>query len=647
MRVRPFVVAALFGCCLLAVVGALSAPAAAQSIDVEHTLAQNDADGQVDVRTALDVPGGTTTLEITIPEGTEVYESRGFSQVGERTYEWTKTTNQPYLRYSMEGNVTLDRGRGEEYLYAVTDEWAVVRTPNIRLDWTGVRADVDVSATADGEGVAGRHITYLGPYEETTRSAPDQTFRFVEADASDLREDREDVLDTLEYTSERLGIGRPNDEVLVIVVPSDGISWAATGVQRGDADMWVRDAERLDNPKNTWTHEYVHTLQDYDRAAATRWTIEGMADYYAAVVTYEQGYIDYETFRDRMAEGQRDDVRLDDPSTWEGTQGNYDKGALVFGHLDRRLRAETDATVDEVVASFNGQDDDLTHEELLDAVEDAGGSDLRSDAARYTETTDSPSLWSREAHVEAFGGPDLRYEFESFAVSGPYREASLESPRAVAGETLTTTVRVRNEGSQKTEFAAGLHVDGERVEGATGTLAAGEETTLTFAHEFESAGEYDLEVGSASTTAVVEDPAGIEVTGLTAEPSDAALGETVRLRATVAADADRPAAGEVTFAVDGQPVATETVRLAGGGTTVEATTAFDAPSEYEVTAGGAAATVSVRDETATPGAGGEGPTGTGTTDDGETPMAEDGPGLGPATAAVALALAGLLARRRR
>jgi len=154
MRVRPFVVAALFGCCLLAVVGALSAPAAAQSIDVEHTLAQNDADGQVDVRTALDVPGGTTTLEITIPEGTEVYESRGFSQVGERTYEWTKTTNQPYLRYSMEGNVTLDRGRGEEYLYAVTDEWAVVRTPNIRLDWTGVRADVDVSATADGEGVA-------------------------------------------------------------------------------------------------------------------------------------------------------------------------------------------------------------------------------------------------------------------------------------------------------------------------------------------------------------------------------------------------------------------------------------------------------------------------------------------------------------
>ena len=648
MRGRPVVVAALLVCWLFAGAVAFTGTAAAATIEVDHTLAQNDAAGEVDVRTDVRVPSGTTSLEITIPEGTEVYESPGFSRTGDRTWEWTRTTNRPHLRYSMEGNVTMDRGSGEEHLYAVTDDWAVVRTPSISLSWSGVRADVDVSSSVDGEGVSGRHIAYLGPYEETTRDASGQRFRLVEAGASDLRSDREAVLDDLAYASERIQIGQRDEEVLVFVVPSANVEWAATGVQRGDSNMWVRDAEGLENPKNTWLHEYVHTRQDYGRTTETRWTIEGMADYYAALIAYERGHIDYEEFRDRMTDGRDDehsDVELVDPSTWENSQGNYDKGALVFGYLDRRLRAEHDTSIDAAVREFNAAGEELTHERFLEAIEAAGDADLRAEAERYTETTDTPPVWSRQEHVEAYGGPDLTAEFDSFAVSGPYREANLEEPRIVAGETLQAAVTVRNDGNQEGDFEVPFRVDGETVETRSGTLGPGESTTVTFERTFEDAGEYDLAAGSASTTAVVEEPADLEVTGLEAEPTEAAMGERVTLRATVESTADRPAAGSVEFAVDGESVGSETVRVADGAATVETTATFDSPGEHEVTAGGRSATVTVTEETATPG-----PTATGTaggTDDGTTPSMNDGPGLGAVPAVVALVAASLFLRRRR
>lgn len=641
MRVRPVVASLLLACCLVAGAVAFTGTAAAATIEIDHTLAQNDAAGEVDVRTDVSIPSGTASLEITIPEGTEVYESRGFSRTGERTFEWTYSTDEPYLRYSMEGNVTMDRGSGEEHLYAVTDNWAIVRTPGISMSWTGVDGDVSVSASVDGEGVGGRHITYLGQYEETTREANDQRFRLIKAGAADLREDPEAILDALAYTSDRLKIGQKDDEVRVFVVPTDGVDWAATGVQRGDADMWVRDAEQLSSPKNTWVHEYVHTRQDYERTTETRWTIEGMADYYAALISYERGYIDYETFRDRLEDGRDDDlsnVELVDPSTWEDNRGNYDKGALVFGYLDHRLRTMHDTTIDRVIAGVNEDGDKLTHEEFLDALESAADADLRADAERYTETTDTPPVWSRQAHVEAYGGPAFSYGFDGFAATGPYRDATLDEPRVVAGETLSTTVTVENVGTQEGDFEAALTVDGEPVDTGTGTLPAGATTTVTLEHAFDSAGEYELSVGDASLTAVVEEPAGIEVTDLAVEPTEAAMGEEVTMRATVASTGDRPAAGEVAFVVDDETVATKTVQIDAGETTVEATATFDAPGEREVTAGGHAATLTVTDETVTPTP--EGTDGTG------TPALGDGAGFGAAPAVVALAAALLLLGRR-
>ena len=534
---------ALFVVLLASGTAAVAAPAAADDVDVDvdHTVSRADADGRVDVTTTVFVPSGTTELRVTIPERTDVYETEGFTRVDDRTYEWTRSTDEPSLSYTMAGNVTVDRGTGERHVFAVTDEWAIVRSPRVSLREPGSRLEADERYAVDGEGVAGSHITYLGPYDERVREG-DQRFRLVVPAAADMAAQPGAVLDSLADASARIGFGRRDPEVLVVVAPTT-VEWAATGLQRGGADMWVRDVQTVDTGRNAWVHEYVHTRQDYEATEATRWTVEGMAEYYAALLPYEAGRIDYETFRGKMERGTReeyDDVRLDDPDTWQDNEGEYEKGALVVGELDRRLRANGDASMNEVIAALG--DDEVDRADLLGAVEDAGGRGVRDDAERYTETTATPPVWGQADHVEAFGGPIVRHEFDGFAVSRPYRSTALAGPRVVTGETLEATVAVRNAGTEPGEFAVAFRVDGKQVATRSGSLEPGESATLTFTRRFDAPGEYELRAGTATATATVEEPAEPQVTELSTTPDSAALGRTVRIRAVVESGADRPAA---------------------------------------------------------------------------------------------------------
>ena len=132
MHRRAVLAAAVFVSLLAAGTAAVAAPAAAD-VDVEHTIGTADDSGRVDVTTRLSIPGDTTGLKVTIPERTDVYETRGFTGVSDRTYEWTRSTDEPFLSYTMAGNVTVDRGAGERHLFAVTDERAIVRSPRVSL----------------------------------------------------------------------------------------------------------------------------------------------------------------------------------------------------------------------------------------------------------------------------------------------------------------------------------------------------------------------------------------------------------------------------------------------------------------------------------------------------------------------------------
>jgi hypothetical protein len=140
----------------------------------------------------------------------------------------------------------------------------------------------------------------------------------------------------------------------------------------------------------------------------------------------------------------------------------------------------------------------------------------------------------------------------------------------------------------------------------------------------------------------------------------------VRLQATVANPAGRPANGTVTLAVDGEPLATKRVRLDVNETTTLTTRTTLTAGEHTVTAGGRERTIDVTTAAATPtGSGtvtGSVPPGSATDrmDDGAgvrgtrdgagadtTPTRGGGPGVGVAGALAALGIGGRLLARRR
>lgn len=608
MRRRSVVVFAVVVGCLAGAIAVFPAAAAAEPVEIENALAQNDADDRIDVETRLSVPDSMIELEIILPDEAEVYETNGFERIEEGRYEWTGQTSEPTIRYEYEATIRGTRGDREGVFFVVADEWALVRTPSI--DITGSSTDQDVGVeranTVDGEGVAGSHMAYLGAYTEYTGAAEGQEFRLIVPDAANLEEDPAAIVEALEAAAHRLSIGEPTPQVLAFAAPTADHTWAPAGLQRGDAgDMWVRDVERLGTNRDTWVHEYVHTRQRYAHSedshtgttAGTRWTYEGMAEYYAALLPYEAGDITYREFRDKLEEGtgrEYDDVRLADPDTWADNDANYDRGALVFAYLDQRLRAAADTTLDAVIAGFNDRDQAFTQERFLDAIEAAGGDEIRSEAKRYTETTDVPPIATQREHAAAFGGPDIRYSIEETTVSGPYRSGALEIP-VVVGESVVVTVRVQNAGDESGAYEAELRIDDDPVSAQSGELAAGDSTTLQFTHSFETPGEYDVAVGTDRETVAVEEPADIEVTGLSTEPDDPAPGETITIQATVESAADRPAAGEVVFALDGETIATESVRVADGAATVETSVEIDEPGDFTVSVGGQSTTVTVGD----------------------------------------------------
>ncbi|CCQ37695.1 probable secreted glycoprotein [Natronomonas moolapensis 8.8.11] len=629
MGARPVVVFALVVGCLLGAV--VAAPgAAAEPIDLENGLSESDTDDRIDVETRLSIPDSTVELEITIPAGTDVTDATGFERVDDRTYAWTESTATPSLEYEYDATVSGSHRGREGLTFVANDEWALVRTPSVGVSWRSTDTDSELvrTNTVDGEGVASTHMAYLGAYTEHTGSAAGQTFRLVVPEAAALRGDPEAILAALEAAAERLSVG-PRPDVFAVAAPTAGQSWGPAGVQRGPGgDFWVRDTEALGTVENTWIHEYVHTRQRYATTDATRWTTEGMAEYYAALLAYEAGDVRYATFRDRLERGTDpgyDGVRLADPGTWAETTADYERGAQLFAHLDRRLRADADTSLDAVVAGVNRRGAELTQRRFLDAIGSAGDAEVRSDAERYTETTAAPPIASRSEHVAAFGGPDVRYSIAGTTVSGSYRTGTLDSPALVVGETLELDVVAENVGTETGEFEAELRVDGEAVAVREGRLDPGASATLRFAREFDAAGEFDLSVGPERTTVTVEEPAGIEVVGLETMPAAPMAGEAVTLRATVASAADRPAAGEVTFVVDAEAVAIEPVRVGEGTATVETTVPFEESGEYAVSAGGQRATVTVGGDAASPGTD---PTGIGSH-----------PGFGPGVALVAVLLA--------
>ncbi|MFB6309189.1 MAG: glycyl aminopeptidase [Haloarculaceae archaeon] len=536
-----------------------------------------DRPGSVRVVHAYTIPDRVVSMATYVPDNATVVGYSGFDRANETRFEWQEGAASPTITYRLPVNRTLDASGGPEsadgnYVYVDAGEWALFVRPNAATEWEYVGSDrvgFDRQMTTVGPGATGEWLVYLGENEIVRREAYDQTFELVVPARAELAEPESTILDAMTNASNALRVGDRDDRVFVIAAPTGDVSWAVRGLATGDADVWVRDFERLDTAENVWLHEYVHTRQGYRLTRETRWFEEASASYYAALLALERGYVEFPAFKRRLAAGEDavyNETVLADPSTWQrNTQ--YDKGALVAGDLDRRIRLKTDrqSAFQDVFTGMNGQGEPITQEQFLALLERHGGTELRERGRNYTATTAGPEMWNATEHGTAFGKLPARIGYTlpeftdeaGYSVSGPYREQPIESGnpiRLVTDERLTVGVRVRNAGQTEGRYNTTLKVNGTIVNRELGRIDGGTNRTVPLSHTFSTPGRFRISVDNENVTVVVERPARAYVSDLRVSRATVPRHGTVTAIATVRNDADRPASTVVVFTRDFEAV---------------------------------------------------------------------------------------------
>ncbi|WP_436927360.1 PGF-CTERM sorting domain-containing protein [Halosimplex amylolyticum] len=621
--------------------------------------------GQVTVVQRYRVPDRVAALKPQLPDSVTVTETTGFSRGEGTTYEWDGNTTEPRITFTMQVNQTRDlagpEGARGRYLFVDAGEWALFRKPSIPTSWSWQGAE-PIGITRDsvtaGPGYVGEWIAYMGEIETHERRAHGQQFRLVVPDRATLAESPESILDTFAASSDQLRVGDRDDEVIAFAAPTTTVEWGVRGLQYGDSDMWVRDAEPLATAENTWIHEYVHTRQDFETAPSARWTTEAFATYYAALLAMDQGHVEFDGLRNVLRQGTnrpQSDAVLTDPSTWANA-ANYLKGSLVAADADRRIRLATDRSrsLQAVFSTMNAHPGPVDHRTVFESVGTVGDAEVRRAAVTYASTERAPDLWTNAAHREAFGSTPARVEIglvdgsNALTVTGPYRNRSLDGPELTlfAGETVTLTGAVSNTGDAAAEYEARFVVDERIAAVESGTIRPGGRTTHAFERTFSEPGEHTLAVGSDEVTVEVHDPAPTTVTAFSANRTTLSAPGAVAFTATVSNTHDVPARGAVRIRGPDGPIIDRRVALGPRENRTVSGVARLERGNYEFTVGDAGTLTVTVGQTGDGGAGESGDS-QGGGDGGSGGSTGFGPGFGPVTALVAvLATLALLGRRR-
>jgi hypothetical protein len=623
------------------------ATAASPTIRVDTALSLTpEAPGSIGVVQTFEMPGEVTALQVTLDQRVTVTASEGFTRTGERTWEWDGETASPTLTYEKAANKTAEvsgpHGADGSYLYADVGPWALVRTPNVGLQYRYRGTDpvtVSRSTRVDGEGAVGGATAFLGAQETYTREVNGQRFRLVVPAAATLESSPDRILRAMANASRELQVGDRDPELFAVAAPTTGNRWAVEGLQVGSHDFWVQDSQEVDAVGNAWLHEYVHTRQSFATATSGKWFTEASATWYAALLSLEEGatFADFERFLSRGEEGPEADSVLSEPSTWQ-SNGNYWKGALVLGELDRRIRLDSNqsASLQTVVRSLNGRTEEITNEDIVAEVGSAGSSSTERVAQQFTTTSETPETWGESAHRKAFGSRPARMQLQfdtgtDVQYAGPYRNATAESPiRLATHEELKFRATVTNVGDATGDYEVLLRVDDEVVASRNGTLAPAESATVRLRYRFPETGEYTVSVAGQRLDVRVREPATPTVTRLALDRSTVSRGGTVTATATVENGQPVPGNRTVVFTRDGEAMAERTVSLGPGERrNVSAEVGLPAAGDHRIGAG--ERSVRVRVTTAT----------SGTQGTSEVPV----PGFGvPATVMALGALIGLCRR---
>ncbi|RLM96325.1 peptidase [Haloarcula sp. Atlit-7R] len=627
--------------------------------------------GEVAVTLTYEVPDRVVDLETHVPAAATVTETDGFERVNESVYEWEEPTDTATISYRINPNRTIEKSGPEgaegRYLSVDTGEWALLtrsQTPT-RWRYTG-RDPVRYNRTlrTAGPGAAGEEIVYLGEVATFEETAHNQTFTLAVPERATMTASPISVLDSMANASNALRVGDRDEQVFVVAAPSGAVSWGVEGYQIGDADMWVQSRQSLDVANNVWLHEYVHSRQAYETTGKTRWTVEGWATYYAAVLTLEQNRIGFDEFQAQLAAGGRpvySDVRLTDRTSWTN-DANYWKGALVAGRTDVHIRSATgrNQTLQRVFQSLNGYRDPVTQSQLLAEIESASDPSVRDATATETETAAAVTMWNVTTHRRLFGSIPARigYSLPPVDRADAYRADSLyrsdtpvggsEPIRLATNETLAVDAVVENAGGEAGAYNVSLAVNETVVDAKQGQIEPGVRTEVEVTHTFAAPGRYVVSVDGDTVTVVVTEPAVASVTDVTASPREVKQGDRVDVTATVANDNDIPGTTTVEFRRNDVVFAEQRLYLSPQvTTTVTRTVTLDERGTVSLSVGDGRTTttvdVVVSTETAAPPST---PSPTEMPTDKRT-TAGEGDGFTAIIAGLAVLLAALIARQRR
>ncbi|MFB6222461.1 MAG: CARDB domain-containing protein [Haloarcula sp.] len=626
--------------------------------------------GEVDVTLTYEIPDRVVDVKAHVPSEATVTETDGFERVNDSSYEWNGTADTATIRYRINPNRTVNKsgpeGADGQYISVDTGEWALVVRSQTPTRWRYVgRKPVGFNRTLEvaGPGAAGEELVYLGDIATFEQTAHNQTVTLAVPDRATMAASPIAVLDSMANASNALRVGDRDERVFVVAAPSGAVPWGVEGFQIGTSDMWVQSRQPLDTADNVWLHEYVHSRQSFKTTQETRWTVEAMATYYAAVLTLEQDRIGFGAFRDRLALGERAiyaDVVLSDRTSW-AKNANYNKGSLVAGRIDTGIRVETDRnqTLQTVFQSLNGYQQPVSQEAFLAEVEATGGPSVRNDAETHTETSTAVTMWNATTHQRFFGNIPARIGYalppvdqqSAYRADSSYRTdapvVGSEPIRLVSNETLTVDAVVENAGGAAGEYNATLAVNGTVVTTQQGQLAARSRTTVELSHTFTTPGRYVVSIDGDTVTVIVSEPAQATVTDVSVSSQSARQGETVNVSATVGNDNDIPATADVVFRRDSTVVSKQRLSIPPQSTTqVTRTIALNQPGTVSLSAGnervGNTTVVEVTVSTAT-----ADPTRTPTEPPTPQTTSESSDGFTALAAGLALVLAALFVRRSR
>jgi hypothetical protein len=587
----------------------------------EHRLTP-DEPGAIDVHREFDLPAEVSELTTRVPPDARNVRTDGFEALGDGRYRWQDggyATSTPTLTFTRPANETGRRvgPEGDEgrLRFVDTGSWAVTPVNSVGFSYrfrAGAQLTVRQRNVTAGEGVAGSGLAFLGAHTVEQRRANGQQFRLVLPEAAEPAANTSAVFDSLTAASEALRVGDRDPRVLAILAP-ESVAWGVEGLQRGDSDFYVTGSETVSTPGNTWVHEYVHTRQRFNLTDRTRWLTEATAQYYAAKLTLDQDRVEFDRFARHLDVGADDrfaEVVLSEPSTWRSNAGNYYKGALVAGELDRqtRLATEREATFQRVFRRLNEADRRVDAPGLLADVEATGNESVAELAARYTEGTAGPAAWSVSQHDAAFGGvpASMRYglplSVEGFRLAGPYRNTTLGGAvRPVVGETFVVNATVENVGGGTGRYNVTLTENGTVTDSATGELGPGEGTVAPLSAPLDRAGTRAFAVGGDRRLVDVVEPATPAVDSLGVDATAVAPGETVTVTAAVSNDANRPGRRTLTVTRDGGAVANRTVHLdTGERTSVTVPVEIPGAGDHRIAVGERSVTVTASTPTETP-----------------------------------------------